>query len=194
MSHPEVMLRVADRRKPDIAEGQRSRTRVRAVPGALLVRLCGASGPTGPHVITDADEMIARAHGNRLLHIGHVAVLASCPLLIAIVIHYTGALAGSSAEWAGLIAAGLAVIGTVALAADKGALCLTMSAFDTLPEPQFAQLGPVCGRSMPRPAGCRCCGPSSFCPSVSRSSRWRCWLPMRFRSGRASRCSPAACC
>lgn len=95
-----------------------------------------------PHVITDPAEMVARAHGNRLLHVGHVAVLACCPLLIVIVIHYTGALAGSSAEWAGLIGAGLAVIGVIALAADKGALCLTMSALDTLPEREFAQLAP----------------------------------------------------
>lgn len=28
------------------------------------------------------------------------------------------------------------------MAADKGALCLTMSAFDTLPEREFAQLAP----------------------------------------------------
>ena len=95
-----------------------------------------------PHVITDPDEMIARAHGDRLLHIGHVAVLAACPLLIVIAIHYLGALAGSSAEWAALIGAGMAVIGVIALAADKGALCLTMSAFDTLPEAEFVQLAP----------------------------------------------------
>jgi hypothetical protein len=95
-----------------------------------------------PHVITDPAAMVARAHGDRLLHVGHVAVLACCPLLIAIVIHYASALTGSSAEHAGLIGAGLAMIGVVALAADKGALCLTMSAFDTLPEREFAQLAP----------------------------------------------------
>lgn len=95
-----------------------------------------------PHVITDPAEMIARAHGNRLLHVGHVAVLAACPLLIVIVIDYTGLLAGSSSEWAGLAGASLAVIGVIGLAADKGALCLTMSAFDTLPEAEFAQLTP----------------------------------------------------
>lgn len=95
-----------------------------------------------PHVITDPAEMIARAHRNRLLHVGHVAVLAACPLLIVIVIHYTSLLAGSSAEWAGLVGAALAMIGVIGLAADKGALCLTMSAFDTLPEREFAQLAP----------------------------------------------------
>jgi hypothetical protein len=95
-----------------------------------------------PHVITDPAEMVARAHGNRLLHVGHVAVLASCPLLIVIVIHYASVLSGSTAELPGLIGAGVAVIGVVALAADKGALCLTMSALDTLPEREFAQLRP----------------------------------------------------
>jgi hypothetical protein len=64
-----------------------------------------------PHVITDPAEMVARAHGSRLLHVGHVAVLAGCPFLIVIVIHYTNALVGSSAESVGLIGAGLAVIG-----------------------------------------------------------------------------------
>jgi hypothetical protein len=83
-----------------------------------------------------------RRHARRSLVVGHVAVLACCPPLIVIVIHYVGALAGSSAEWAGLIGAGLAVIGVIALAADKGALCLTMSAFDTLPEGEFVQLAP----------------------------------------------------
>jgi hypothetical protein len=99
-------------------------------------------GLSRPHVITDPDELVRRAHGNRLLHVGHVAVLAGCPLLIVIIVHYAGELAGSSAEWAGLLGAGMAVIGVIALAADKGALCLTMSAFDTLPEPEFAQLAP----------------------------------------------------
>ena len=62
--------------------------------------------------------------------------------MIVVIIHYTSLLAGSSAEWAGLVGAALAVIGVIGLAADKGALCLTMSAFDTLSEPEFAQLAP----------------------------------------------------
>lgn len=111
-------------------------------PALLAFGFAVHPGLSRPHVITDPDELVARAHGNRLLHVGHVAVLAACPLLIVLVIHYVGLLAGSSAELTGLIGAGLAVIGVIALAADKGALCLTMSAFDTLPEPEFAQLAP----------------------------------------------------
>jgi hypothetical protein len=112
------------------------------VPALFLFGFAVHPGLRRPHVITDPAEMVARAHGNRLLHVGHVAVLAACPLLVVIVDHYVGLLAGATAEWAGLVGAGLAVIGVIALAADKGALCLTMSAFDTLPQPDFEQLAP----------------------------------------------------
>jgi hypothetical protein len=48
----------------------------------------------------------------------------------------------TSLAWAGFIGAMLAILGAIILAADKGALCLTMSAFDTLPENGFAQIMP----------------------------------------------------
>jgi len=44
--------------------------------------------------------------------------------------------------WAGLVGAILAVLGAIILAADKGALCLTMSAFDTLPDEEFSAMMP----------------------------------------------------
>lgn len=111
-------------------------------PALLAFGFAVHPGLLHPHVITDPDEMIARARGNRLLDVAHVAVLAACPLLIAAAIHYAAELTGSSGESGGLIGAGLAVIGAVGLAADKGAFCLTMSAFNTLPEREFAQLTP----------------------------------------------------
>ena len=36
----------------------------------------------------------------------------------------------------------LAILGTLILAVDKGALCLTMSALDTLPEDEFVKMMP----------------------------------------------------
>jgi hypothetical protein len=51
-------------------------------------------------------------------------------------------LSQGSAAWAGLIGAVLAVLGAILLAADKGALCLTMSALDTLPEEKFSPMMP----------------------------------------------------
>jgi hypothetical protein len=47
------------------------------------------------------------------------------------------------AEWAGLVGAVLAVLGTLALAADKGALCLTMSALDDLDDETFEAARPA---------------------------------------------------
>jgi hypothetical protein len=47
-----------------------------------------------------------------------------------------------STEWYGFIGGVLAILGALMLAADKGALCLTMSALDNLPEDEFGQLMP----------------------------------------------------
>ena len=46
------------------------------------------------------------------------------------------------ALWLGLVGGAIAVCGVVLLAADKGALGLVVSAFDTLPDEEFAQLKP----------------------------------------------------
>jgi hypothetical protein len=44
--------------------------------------------------------------------------------------------------WLGFIGGVMAVFGAVMLAVDKTALCLVMSAFDTLPEAEYVQLLP----------------------------------------------------
>jgi hypothetical protein len=87
-------------------------------------------------------ELILRAHGNRLLQFGHVLVTLSTTLLIVVALNFMKLLGGSSGAWAGFIGAVIAILGAIILAADKGALCLTMSAFDTLPEKVFAQIMP----------------------------------------------------
>ena len=88
------------------------------------------------------EEIILRAHGNKLLQIGHVSVTLSTPLLIVVALHFLKLLKHSAYGWAGYIGAVIAILGTIILAADKGALCLTMSAFDTLPEKVFTQIMP----------------------------------------------------
>ena len=87
-------------------------------------------------------ELILRAHGNKLLQFGHVLVTLSTSLLIVVALHFMKLLNGSAGDWAGFIGAAIAILGAIILAADKGALCLTMSAFDTLPEKTFAQIMP----------------------------------------------------
>jgi len=99
-------------------------------PGLLKPRLLGPK------------ELILRAHGNELLQFGHVLVTLSTTLLIVVALHFMTLLDGSSGAWAGFIGAAIAILGAIILAADKGALCLTMSAFDTLPEKVFAQIMP----------------------------------------------------
>jgi hypothetical protein len=94
-----------------------------------------------PHLL-GPEELILRAHGNGLLQFGHVLVTLSTCLLIVVALHFMKLLDRSSGAWAGFIGAATAILGTIILAADKGALCLTMSAFDTLPENIFAQIMP----------------------------------------------------
>ena len=88
------------------------------------------------------EEIILRAHGNGLLQFGHVLVTLSTTLLIVAALQFMKLLDRSSGAWAGFIGAAIAILGAIILAADKGALCLTMSAFDTLPEKVFAQIMP----------------------------------------------------
>jgi hypothetical protein len=94
-----------------------------------------------PHLL-GPEELILRAHGNELLQFGHVLVTLSTTLLVVVALHFMKLLDRSSGAWAGFLGAAIAISGTIILAADKGALCLTMSAFDTLPEKVFAQMMP----------------------------------------------------
>jgi len=94
-----------------------------------------------PHMLSPV-EIILRAHGNELLQFGHVLVTLSTTLLIVVALQFMRLLDRSSGAWAGFIGAAIAILGIICLAADKGALCLTMSAYDTLPETVFAQIMP----------------------------------------------------
>jgi hypothetical protein len=99
-------------------------------PGLLRPHLLGPEG------------IILRAHKNGILQFGHVLVTLNTGLLIVVALHFMKLLDRSSLAWAGFIGAAIAILGAIILAADKGALCLTMSAFDTLPEKVFAQIMP----------------------------------------------------
>lgn len=92
--------------------------------------------------ILNAEELILRAHQNSLLQFAHVLVTLSTAVLVVPTLHFMKRLDRTSAAWAGLVGASLAILGAVMLAADKGALCLTMSALDTLPEREFALMMP----------------------------------------------------
>ena len=95
-----------------------------------------------PRLLLGPAELIQRAHGNALLQLAHALVTVNTALAVVVVLEYMRLLGGTSAARAGLVGAALAILGACMLAADKGALCLTMSALDTLPEREFVQMMP----------------------------------------------------
>jgi hypothetical protein len=99
-------------------------------PGLLRPRLLQPEG------------IIRRARGNKILQAAHGLVLLCTALLVVVASHFMGLLVKNGAAWAGLVGAALAILGAILLAADKGALCLTMSALDTVPEDKFSAMMP----------------------------------------------------
>ena len=88
------------------------------------------------------EELALRAHGNQLLQFAHALVTLNTGLLVVTALHLMSVLERCSSGWSGWVGGAIAIVGALALAADKGALCLTMSALDTLPESVFAQTLP----------------------------------------------------
>ena len=87
-------------------------------------------------------ELIRRARRSKWLQLGHGLVLLNTTLLIVTAIHFMEVLSQGRAAWAGFIGALLAILGAILLAADKGALCLTMSALDDVPDNEFSAMMP----------------------------------------------------
>jgi hypothetical protein len=94
-----------------------------------------------PHLLGPS-ELILRAHGDGLLQFAHALVTLNTALLVVVALHFMKLLGRSSGAWAGFLGAALAILGALALAADKGALCLTMSALDGLSDAQFTSMMP----------------------------------------------------
>ena len=92
--------------------------------------------------ILGPEELILRAHGNSMLHLGHALVTLNTGLLVVVALHFMKLQNNKSTAWLGFIGGVLAILGALMLAADKGALCLTMSALDSLPEHEFAAMMP----------------------------------------------------
>jgi len=98
-------------------------------------------GLLNPHQLSP-QELILRAHQNPLLAFGHVLVLFDAAIMVVVTLHLMKRLDGTSVAWAGLVGAALVVLSAIMLGAEKGAESLTISALDTLPENQFAQMMP----------------------------------------------------
>jgi hypothetical protein len=88
-----------------------------------------------------AQDLVDGFHNNSLYHIGHFIVMMTVPLIIVIMVGTMNMLQGKGKKYAfpgGIIG----IFGAFILAVDKGALCLVMSAFDTIPKQQFQEFIP----------------------------------------------------
>jgi len=112
-----------------------------AMPLAFVFAFSVHPGLLHPHLLGPVG-LVLRAHHAGLLQLGHVVVTFATGLLIVVAVHFMSLLDRTVAAWAGFVGAAMAVLGAIILAADKGALCLTMSALDTVPEEQFAAMMP----------------------------------------------------
>lgn len=87
------------------------------------------------------EQLVGRFHNNPMYHIGHLVVTFAVPVIIIYFVGTMNILQGKGKKygfWGGVIG----VFGAFILAVDKGALCLVLSAFDTLPEEEFRAFAP----------------------------------------------------
>lgn len=87
------------------------------------------------------EKWVGEFHGNVLWRVAHIAVMWATLPIAVIFLEWMRVLKDRMPVWS--FAAGtLGIVGCFMLAADKGALGLVPTAFDTLPEEQFRQLLP----------------------------------------------------
>lgn len=87
------------------------------------------------------EQLVGRFHNNPVYHIGHLIVTFTVPVIMIYLFGIMSLLKSKGKVygfWGGIIA----LFGAFILAVDKGALCLVLSAFDTLSESEFQQFAP----------------------------------------------------
>jgi len=87
------------------------------------------------------EQLVGRFHNQPIFHIGHLIVMFAVPVIMIALISFMNVLQGKGKQlglWGGIIG----LFGAFILAVDKGALCLVLSAFDTLPEDKFQEFSP----------------------------------------------------
>ncbi len=92
-------------------------------------------------MVFTAQDLVERFHNNAYYHIGHLIVMFSVPLIIISMVGIMNMLQHKGKNW-GFWGCIIGVFGSFILAVDKGALCLTLSAFDTLSKIDFIKFAP----------------------------------------------------
>jgi hypothetical protein len=92
-------------------------------------------------VVTTAEQLADNFRHSTIFHVGHLIVLSAIPFIVAALLCFMEDLQGKGA-WLRFVGGIIGIVGAIVLAVDKGALCLVLSAFDTLGDEQFHQLVP----------------------------------------------------
>ena len=92
-------------------------------------------------IVTTAEQLANNFRHSSIFHVGHLIVLAAIPFIVAALLCFMENLRGKGA-WFRFVGGIIGIVGAIVLAVDKGALCLVLSAFDTLGDEQFRQLVP----------------------------------------------------
>ena len=92
-------------------------------------------------MVFTVQDLVERFHNNAYYHIGHLIVMFAVPLIIISMVGIMNMLHHKGKVW-GFWGCIVGVFGAFILAVDKGALCLILSAFDTLPETDFIKFTP----------------------------------------------------
>ena len=89
----------------------------------------------------EISSKIAEFHNNAFMHFGHFLMVLSVPAIIVVAMKFMNLLKDRGSTL-GFIGGVMVIFGALILAIQKTALCLVMSAFDTLPEAVYSQLYP----------------------------------------------------
>ena len=95
-----------------------------------------------PHLTTTAEDLVAKFRHQTAFHVGHLVVFAAVPFIIVSVSYVVTTLKAAGRAY-GIVGGLIATIGAVILAGDKGALCIVLSAFDTLNDADFDSIRPA---------------------------------------------------
>jgi len=112
-----------------------------AFPVMLLVGFLMHPNLLKLEALHTVEQLVGRFHNQLIFHIGHLIVMFAVPVIMISLISFMNVLQGKGKRlgfWGGIIG----LFGAFILAVDKGALCLVLSAFDTLPEAQFQEFVP----------------------------------------------------
>ena len=112
-----------------------------AMPAIFVFAFATHPGLGSIRLLEPAD-LILRARGNPTLQFAHALVTLNTALLVVVALHLQSLLRAGRGAWAGLVGGAMAVLGVCLLAADKGALCLTMSALDAVDARTFNAMMP----------------------------------------------------